>query len=136
MCKAKAIKKQCCGSCGSENLRGGVRFRPKDLRDYFASEVASQVTDPNVIMRLLRHTSLTTTTKYLRTVKDRMQEAVKLLGASLGGKSGGKFLPKTTQNDISGVPARMEITPQDSWRNYGGGGRTRTVDSADMSRVL
>ena len=51
-------------------------------------------------MRLLRHTSLTTTTRYLRTVKDRMQEAVSGLG-SLVANSGSQLLSKTTQNDIS-----------------------------------
>ena len=135
-CKAKAVKRQRCGSCGSENLRGGVKLRPKDMRDYFASEVAARVTDPNVIMRLLRHTSLTTTTKYLRTVKDRMQEAVRFLGANLGGESGGKFLPKTTQNDISPKIERGGITARYAWGKLGGGGRTRAVDSAEMSRVL
>ena len=49
--------------------------------------MAAKVSDPNVVMRLLRHTNLTTTTKYLRTVKDRMQEAVKNLGANFGGQS-------------------------------------------------
>jgi len=58
----------------------GIKLTPKDLRDYFASEVSSKVQDPNVIMRLLRHTNLTTTTKYLRVVEDRMAEAVKGIG--------------------------------------------------------
>jgi len=58
----------------------GIKLTPKDLRDYFAREVSSKVDDPNVIMRLLRHTNLTTTTKYLRVVEDRMAEAVKGLG--------------------------------------------------------
>ncbi len=58
----------------------GIKLVPKDLRDYFASEVSSKVDDPNVIMKLLRHTNLTTTTKYLRVVEDRMAEAVKGLG--------------------------------------------------------
>lgn len=119
-----------CLACGSANIRPGVKLRPKDLRDYFASEVAARVSDPNVVMRLLRHTNLTTTTRYLRTVKDRMQEAVRglgspiaripevratqepsivrmnrvrsiePLGATLGGNFGGEFLHKTTQNDI------------------------------------
>ena len=135
-CRAQAVKKVRCGSCGSESLRGGVKLRPKDMRDYFASEVAARVTDPNVVMRLLRHTSLTTTTKYLRTVKDRMQEAVKFLGANPGGESGGKSIPKTTQNDISPKVERIGITARYTWEKFGGGGRTRTVDSADMSRVL
>src|SRR5262249_16232932 len=57
----------------AEGYPGGVRLKPKDLRDYFASEVASQVNDPSVVMKLLRHTNLTTTTKYLRVVEERMQ---------------------------------------------------------------
>ena len=58
----------------------GIKLVPKDLRDYFASEVSSKVDDPNVIMRLLRHTNLNTTTKYLRVVETRMAAAVKGLG--------------------------------------------------------
>src|SRR5262249_8805048 len=58
----------------------GIHLRPKDLRDYFATEVASKVNDPTVIMKLLRHTNLKTTTGYLRTVEDRMRAAVENLG--------------------------------------------------------
>jgi hypothetical protein len=47
----------------AEGYPGGVRLKPKDLRDYFASEVASQVNDPSVVMKLLRHTNLTTNNK-------------------------------------------------------------------------
>jgi integrase len=129
-----------CVACDSGKIRAGVKLRPKDLRDYFASEVAARVTDPNVIMRLLRHTSLTTTTKYLRTVKDRIQEAVKDLGAfkmkALEANLGGKFVPKTTQNDISPKVEVDRITSRYAWEKFGGGGRSRTADAADMSRVL
>jgi uncharacterized protein YjbI with pentapeptide repeats len=53
----------------------------------FASEVASRVNDPSVVMmKLLRHTNLTTTTKYLRVVEERMHEAVKNLGANSRGQ--------------------------------------------------
>ena len=51
------------------------------MRDYFPSEVAARVNDPNVVMRLLRHTNLNTTPRCSRTVKDRMQEAVNGLGS-------------------------------------------------------
>ena len=61
-----------------------MRLKSKDLRDYFASEVASQVNDPSVVMKLLRHTNLTSTTKYLKVVEERMHEAVKNLGPSPG----------------------------------------------------
>ena len=72
----------------AEGYPGGVRLKPKDLRDYFASEVASQVNDPSVVMKLLRHSNLTTTTKYLRVVEERMHEAVKNLGANSGANLG------------------------------------------------
>src|SRR5262249_49327753 len=100
-----------CRGCGSSKIKPGVKLRPKDMRDYFASEVAARVNDPNVVMRLLRHTNLNTTTRYLRTVKDRMQEAVNGLGslangaenlvANFGSQFGSQLLSKTTQNDIS-----------------------------------
>ena len=47
---------------------GGVRLTTKELRDYFATQVSAQVTDPNTVMKLLRHTSLNTTSRYTRTV--------------------------------------------------------------------
>ena len=44
------------------------------MQDYFAS--TAQTDDSRVLMSLMRHTNLTTTTKYLRA----MQRAVKALG--------------------------------------------------------
>lgn len=73
---------------------GGVKLTTKELRDYFATQVSAQVTDPNTVKNLMRQTSLATTSKYTRTVMDAMKAAVqnlgKPLGASLGGNSGGK----------------------------------------------
>ena len=63
----------------------GIKLKSKDLRDYFCNEIAAQTRDPAVLMRLMRHTSLETTTKYLRTVPERMEDAVKNLGATFGG---------------------------------------------------
>ena len=120
----------------SENYPGGVRLKPKDLRDYFASEVASQVNDPSVVMKLLRHTNLTTTTKYLRVVEERMHEAVKNLGANprgqFRGQSGSNF-PL-----ISNAPPApdYEANVEDTREKVGGGEWSRTTDAADMSRVL
>jgi integrase len=71
----KELKKQ--------NYPGGVKLTTKELRDYFATQVCAQVSDPNTVKHLMRHTSLTTTSKYVRTVTDRMKEAVQ--------KFGGKF---------------------------------------------
>jgi integrase len=45
------------------------------LRDYFGTEIAAKTDDPTVVMHLLRHTSLATTTEYMRAVKNRMREA-------------------------------------------------------------
>jgi hypothetical protein len=85
------------------NYPGGVKLTTKELRDYFATQVSAQVNDPNTVKALMRHTSLNTTSRYTRTVTERMKEAVQNLGkpleASLGGNAGGKSIPKTTQND-------------------------------------
>jgi integrase len=81
---------------------GGVKLTTKELRDYFATQVSAQVSDPKIVMNLMRHTSLNTTTLYTRTVTERMKAAVQSLGkpleASLGGKSGGVSPHKNTQN--------------------------------------
>lgn len=87
-----------------EKFNGGIKLIPKDLRDYVAGEIAARVNDPAVVMKLLRHTSLETTTKYLRTVNDRLEAAVQSLGATLGAGLGGGLEAeigyKTTQNHI------------------------------------
>jgi integrase len=46
---------------------GGVKLSTKELRDYFATQVSAQVRDPKIVMNLMRHTSLNTTTLYTRT---------------------------------------------------------------------
>jgi hypothetical protein len=50
------------------------------MQDYFAS--TAQTDDSRVLMSLMRHTNLTTTTKYLRAMQERMKEAVQNLGAT------------------------------------------------------
>jgi integrase len=71
-----------CLTCGSSEMRAGVKLRPKDLRDYFASTVETK--DPRVLMALMRHTNLTTTTKYLQAVRERMKDAVNGFGMTNG----------------------------------------------------
>jgi hypothetical protein len=83
------------------NYPGGVKLTTKELTDYFATQVSAQVNDPNTVKALMRHTSLNTTSRYTRTVMERMKEAVQNLGkpleASLGGNAGGKSKLKTTE---------------------------------------
>jgi len=128
----KELKKQ--------NYAGGVKLTTKELRDYFATQVSAQVNDPNTVKALMRHTSLNTTSRYTRTVTERMKDAVQNLGkpleASLGGNSGGKSIPKTAQNDrLNELRGRL-LKARNTERKNGGGGQSRTVDAADMSRVL
>jgi integrase len=117
----------------------GYHVTVKDLRDYFINEVASKIDDPGVIMRLARHKSLVTTTKYLRTVKNRMQEAVRQLVVTSGCESSPI---QGADNSTKGRAAETEIiadlagSERINDQKFGGGGQTRTVDSADMSRVL
>ena len=109
-------------------------------------------------MSLMRHTNLTTTTKYLQANRERMKEAVSGLGktssktsdeileATLGASQNAHQGQKTVENSIQvklGEIAKIlashrlsyenrQLTPE----NFGGGGQSRTVDAADMSRVL
>ena len=115
----------------------GIALKPKDLRDYFASTV--QTDDPRTLMKLMRHTNLTTTTKYLLAEQDRMKEAVKNLGATLGASQNTPRGQKTAQNDMLAKLAQLLISGgsiETLMGNFGGGGRSRTADAADMSRVL
>ena len=112
----------------SQNYPGGVKLTTKELRDYFATQVSAQVTDPNTVKNLMRHTSLNTTTLYTRTVTERMKAAVENLGrpleASLGGRSGGNSLRKKTQNDMMRELLVRLVKAQNSRENSGGRSRT------------
>jgi len=131
-----------------------IKLTPKDLRDIYASDAAANTKNPETLMHMMRHTSLTTTTKYLRGVDERMKQAAEgigqqwlnalndeseILGAVPGGGLRVKNPHKTTQNDISEkFPplTKSKVTPRKTSEKFGGGGRTRTFDAADMSRVL
>jgi integrase len=80
----KTSYEQAMEACGKEGFKGGIHLAPKDLRDFFCTEIAAKSDDASVAMRLMRHTSLATTTKYMRTVETRMREAVESLGCDSG----------------------------------------------------
>jgi Phage integrase family len=110
---------------------GGVKLTTKALRDY----LATQVSDPNTVKNLMRHTSLNTTSLYTRTVQERMKEAVENLGGNSWGQLGGNSLRKKTQNDMIGeLLVRLAKRRNISERN-GGRSRTRTYDLAHVSNV-
>jgi integrase len=80
--------------------RTGIKLKPKDLRDYFATVVCGN-TDANTLMRLMRHTSLDTTTKYMRTLHDSMVSALTIFGgADARGGLDSETGSKTAQNDM------------------------------------
>jgi integrase len=137
-CKSSNVREGIgCLACGSGNIRQGIKLRPKDLRDYFASTV--QTDDPRVLMSLMRHTNLTTTTKYLRAMHERMKEAVSGLGATLGATQKVQQGQKSAQKDVLQLVAKLlksGLTSENLLGLFGGGGQIRTVDAADMSRVL
>jgi integrase len=114
----------------------GVKLTTKALRDYFATQVSAQVTDPNTVRTLMRHTSLNTTSRYMRTIPDRLKEAVKNLGASLGGRSGGNSLHKTAQKRRVIVSDAKRLITRRITKNSGGRSRNRTYDLAHVRRAL
>ncbi|HMF48251.1 MAG TPA: hypothetical protein VK603_06405 [Candidatus Saccharimonadales bacterium] len=83
------------GSSGSKAANLTARTF-EQLRDYFATQVSAQVSDPKIVMNLMRHTSLNTTTLYTRTVTERMKAAVR---SKLGGRSWGISLRRKTRNN-------------------------------------
>ncbi len=126
-------------ACKAEKFQGGIKLAPKDLRDYFGTVVAGRISDPNALMRLMRHASLNTRTKYMRKLHDSMKDALQpwgwILGADLKPRPG----IKRRQNDIGRQIAALRQTLlkyRNIEGNFGGGGQSRTADAADMSRVL
>src|SRR5262249_5237590 len=109
-------------------------------RDVFASTVETD--DPRVLMALMRHTNLTTTTKYLRAMNKSMKAAVSGLGKTLGENLGENKNTIPLQKSAEKYSIRLVAEllksglTQEKLESYlSGGGQTRTVDSADMSRV-
>jgi integrase len=72
---------------GAKATRLSWRLTTKQLRDYFGTQVSAQVSDPNTVKELIRHTtSLRTTSRYMRTAPDRLKESVENLEATSGGQ--------------------------------------------------
>ena len=122
----------------------GIKLRPKDMRDVFASTVETD--DARVLMALMRHTNLTTTTKYIRAMHERMKDAVSglgktrriTLGENLGENKNAIPWQKSAENYSIRLMTELlknGLTQEKLERFLSGGGQTRTVDSADMSRV-
>jgi integrase len=131
--------KQAVEACKKEGFKGGIHLAPKDLRDYFCTEIAANSDDSNVAMRLMRHTSLATTTKYMRTVEERLRNAVENLGGDSGGDSMAANGRKTSDlANLEDLNALAKVLTNHGFfkGKVGGGGQIRTVDAADMSRVL
>ena len=118
---------------------GGVKLTTKELRDYFATQVSAQVTDPNTVKQLMRHTSLTTTSRYVRTVTERMKQAVQNLGAILEAnlEANLEAIPraKIPKSDVDRTSSKRLIV-RSKKRKRGGRSRTRTYDLAHVRRAL
>jgi integrase len=119
---------------------GGVKLTTKELRDYFATQVSAQVSDPNTVKELMRHTSLTTTSRYVRTVTERMKQAVQNLGTNFGGKfggnSGGNSRRKNAQERMLVKQVAKRLIVRNGRRKHGGRSRSRTYDLAHVRRAL
>jgi integrase len=81
----------------------GIKLVPNDLRDYFCNEVAAHTDDPIVLMNLMRHKSLATTTKYSRRVLNRMRAAVENVGAKNGGEKHVSPGNEMSRNSLSAI---------------------------------
>ena len=124
------------------------------MRDYFATQVSAQVSDPKIVMNLMRHTSLNTTTLYTRTVTERMKHAIQNLGnpleAGLGGSLDDASRRKKTQKDMLVKLALRRLLTHGQVESSefsegkeksfdlenGGRSRSRTYDLAHVRRAL
>ena len=113
--------------CKKESFKGGIHLAPKDLRDYFYTEIAAN-SDANVAMRLMRHKSLATTTKYMRAVQERMRDAVENFGGdsmAANGRETSDLANLQNLNALAKVPTNHGFFEG----KIGGGGRSRTYDA-------
>ena len=90
----------------------GIDISAKDLRDYFGSMVAMGVdgNKPDIVTvsRMLGHTNLMTTNKYMYALKESMEKAVSVLdGLEV---TGPKSSPKGNKKGLA-----AELTPSNHW---------------------
>ena len=78
---------------------GGVRLTAKMLRDYFATNVSAETSD-KTLKALMRHGNVSTTSRYLRTVPERMTAAV----ANLGPVDDAHPISDDAQSDAPSIP--------------------------------
>jgi hypothetical protein len=98
-----------------------------DLRALAIAEELSQVGDET-------H-ELATTTKYMRTVEERIRYAVENLGGDSMAANGRETSDLANLQNLNALA--KALTNHGYFKgNVGGGGRSRTYDAADMSRVL
>jgi integrase len=80
----------------------GIKITAKDLRDVFASTITmgSENNRPDVktVSELLGHTNITTTQKYLYTIKEKRRKTVSVLDDVYGSKSSSKISSKTEKD--------------------------------------
>jgi len=90
----------------------GIRITAKDLRDYFASMIAAGIDgftpDIVTVSRLLGHTNLTTTNKYLYTLRESMKSAVGVLDKMENLSP--KISPETQEEGLA-----HGLTPRNHW---------------------
>ena len=108
----------------------GIKLMAKDLRDYFANVVDAP---PETKMRLLRHTNLATTTRYLRRVESRLQDAVRNLGATFDANLDATLTQKGGLNSNASDLRNEGPTSNlpDLLEKSGDGGETRIHGSVD-----
>jgi hypothetical protein len=110
---------------------------PKDLRDYFCTEVAANSYNSNVAMRLMTYQPGDDNEVHAA-VEERMRDAVE---KSCGRSGCGLMITETRNADLAKLEKIREVAKiLESYGflkgKVGGGGRSRTYDAADMSRVL
>jgi len=77
----EASREQAFDVCRKENFKGGIHLTPKDLRDYFCTEVAARSNDPNVAMRLIAYSAEIATDSEAKRHSLRRKSAVREVGA-------------------------------------------------------
>jgi hypothetical protein len=82
-------------------------FRNWMLFGLLLHEIAANSDDANVAMRMMRHRSLATTTKYMRSVEARMRQAVEFLRGDSKGR-------KRSQNVGSGQLGKFECVRENT----------------------
>lgn len=107
----------------------------QELRHHLATQVSAQISNPSTVKELMRHTSLTTTPRYVRSVT-RPYETSVAKPRSKSWRQLWRQIPRAKISKKRMLTVSKPANVRNVRRKHGGRSRNRTYDLAHVRRAL